>query len=223
MIIRMQKKRLSVLLALALFFIGGCSITGKVTYTYDFEDGFNELLGVDKKHNTDWYTKNINTSQWLLEEIDVIKEDYVALRNKFNTSNSISQEDREALLLLMEFETNNIEGTKYFKLKNTIGSRGTVRDGFKCSDGPFVLMAVQYFNISHQHLLKARYAMDKMLTRYPQTRPVIDMENHRPIIMDPPFEEILLFIEGETRIINQFCPMKKEGDQEDIGVTTDTV
>ncbi len=194
------------LIILLLIFVSGCSITGKVAYPYSFEDGFNELMALDSKHNTDFYTENINTSQWLLEDIDIIKENYTALRDKFNTSREISEEDKEALLLLMEYKINNIEATKYFKLKNAIGSRGTVVDGFKCNDKPFILMAVQYFNLSHQYLLKARYAMDDILTHYSQTRAVIGIDNHRPIIMDPPFKEIFRFIDGEAKMINKFCP-----------------
>lgn len=202
----MQKKEIILIIAM-VFFISGCSIGLITKESYTFEDGFNELMALDTKYNTDFYTENINTSQWPLEEIDIINQDYIALRDRFNQSASTS---RGPLLLLMEYKINNIEATKYFKLKNAIGSRGTVRDGFSCKDKPFVLMAVQYFNTSHQHLLKARYAMDDLLTYYPQSRTVIDIENRRPIIMDPPFAEILRFIDGETRIINKFCPAVSE-------------
>lgn len=208
--IRMEKKGL---LLLAFVFSGLVFISGCITGAYTFKDGFNELMELDARHNTSLYTENINASAWPVEDIDVIRQDYIVLRDKFNTSASVKKEDREALLLLMEFKINNIEATKYFKLKNAIGKRGTARDGFKCNDKPFILMAVSYFNMSHQHLLRARYAMDDMLTYYPQTRAVIDMENRRPVIMDPPFAEMFRFIEGETGIINKFCPEITEGKE----------
>lgn len=210
-------KGIFVLLLITVFISGCGGITGFASYS--FEKGFNEMIKIDNRYNTSFYTEALDVENkfsdgWLfpfdwdrtlidINNVDSMISDLSKLRTKIESMEKTK--DTEALLLVIDARIKMLESERLYQIGQTIGDKGDAYGGFRCKEKPYVLNLFYYFNESSMIGQESTDIFDKLLTDYPQTRGFLSEEN-RPKFYDSPFWPIRRYAIYNKAIVEQLCP-----------------
>ncbi len=202
---------------LAILLLVGCENKPNPLVSYEFKDAFNDVLELDKKYNTSFYTEALDVENvfsdlriyyfdWnrtIIREdfIDSYQRDLAVLEKKYAEANS---SDVAAILIFFDARGQMIEAERLYLNGLAIKDRGNAFDGFSCKDMPHVVNLTYFYNQSSLVGQNAASFFDDLLTGYPQTRSFLSNEK-RPKFYDSPFWPIRKFSINNLNTIEKVC------------------
>ncbi len=206
--------KIKYILAVFLFLI----LVGCVTQPSSFDKEFRKVLDLDKKYNASLYTEALDVENrfssnrgyhfdWNrtivdIEKIPLMVEELEKMRNDYYKKEMT--EDNKAILLFIKARIEMLESERTYLTGLSIGAKGDTYYGFKCSEKPYILEASHYFNESVRIGQEATDMLDKILTRFPQTRDFLS-EDNRPKFYDSPFWPIREYSRSNRMAVEKVC------------------
>lgn len=206
-----------------LLTLAGCStnIGGMTLFGVDdnsFEREFNNVLSIDKKYDTSFYTEALDVENrfsddriydfdWnrtivKIENIPLMIEELEEMRNVYYKKEMT--DDNKAVILFIKARIKMLKSQRMYLVGLSFGTEGDTSDGFRCSERPFIMNRSYYFNESVVIGEEATEIFDKLLTHFSQTRDVLS-EDNRPKFYDSPFWPIKKHSMWNKAAVNQLC------------------
>ena len=167
----MKSWHVMVIIALAIF-LAGCS-QGE----YTFRQGFEDMKKIDNRYDINFHKEKLNGTMVNLELVNDVLQDLESLQRKVQQKKGPEVQD---VVGLLEARMEMIESQRYWILAKMIGPRGVTRDGFACSDAPYVREASLYYAQSWQHAIDAQRILDEILARNQATWEIIGTDQEKP-------------------------------------------
>ena len=183
-----------------LLFITGCGMTSKTIYDtrYSFKQGINDLNLIDIKHGTTFDKPPVD-----IEDINNALVDLYTLKNKFSLLNP--SDDTKALMELIDFRIFDLEANLQLQLGNSYGGKGTVKNGFACSQRPYILSFANYYNESAKKGFIAVNHLKELFKTYPKNAALLEIRTSYPMILNASYSEIFDRARYEARTIDVYC------------------
>ena len=212
---------LSVILT-GVFLLASCNNPPKniPSNNYLFKDAFNEILEMDKKYNTSFYTEALDVenafSDTKIYYFDwnrtIISEEHIGsyITGLENLERKYAEADSPDIIpisIIIDAREQMLEAERLYRQGLAIIERGNAMAGFSCKDAPYITDLSYYYNQSSLVGQNVSFLLDGLLTNYFVSREFLTGLK-RPKFYDSPFWPIRKFAIKNLLTAEQLCKIE---------------
>ena len=157
------------------------------------------MSAIDIKHNI-----TIDRHSHEVKEINEALTDFYKLKAKFEQLKESN--DKDALMKLAYFRIFDLEANKAYQLALSYGGKGTVTNGFACSQKTYILEAAYNLKAAGRKGFTAVGYLKGLFDNYPDEASLLGIRTSYPLFLNASYSEIYKQSNRERNVIERFCP-----------------
>ncbi len=183
-----------------------------------FEEGFEIMQQIDKKHKAVFKKEVLGGEVVKLENIEPIKADLMKFLEAMgadmdfvvNLENKTGRTEYDKVLLFIGARVEMLNAEEQLQLGYKYGNAGLVGDGFYCTEKEMILESTQHFEESIKHASLAQDYLDYILSGSEEIWELIGTNENKPAFYNSPLQEMMKQIGTNRKVVQKNCPLGTE-------------